>query len=193
MAVLPSHITKAVIKEMVEENKDATYAKNKMIDLWQDAFPILAYLDDVEAIKKKKSAAKKAAPPKKTATDSLKADIGFAELWGDDINDATAYAGLAMSSAKEAAEELEVTPVELHGHLAEGLTRAQLARTGFKEHGGMVLTLLNPMLESLKTNVRVGSHLYFRANRYVIAEKTEILMWDAIKKNLYTVINVIQD
>lgn len=191
MAITPQTIAKAAINEMVTLGKKPEYANTKMIALWEDAFPIIAYLDDADLVKARRASATKSTA-KPTATDMLRADISIGELWGEDINDNSTYAGLAMEAAASEAKEMGIEPIELHAHLAEGLTRSQLARTGFKEHGGLVLTMLNPMLAEYEARVRVGSHMFFRAQRYHIAETTDIVKWEGSKGgHLYKIVNML--
>jgi len=189
MAMTPQTIAKAAIQEMVSLGKDAKYATERMIDVWQDAFPLVRYLDDAGALEAKRKKERKKEPPKKTPVDVLKADLAFNEVWGGDIADDTAYAGLAMEF--EGDEVPDVPTFDIHAHKTEGLTRSQLARTGFQEHGGVVLTLLNPMLVALDAKVQINSHVYFGAQLYRIAEMKPLVNWELYGGPLYTAVNCV--
>lgn len=190
MATTPQAIAKAVIREMVESGGDIKIATARMIDLWQDAFPLVRYLDDAGVLEAKRKKEKKKEPIKKTATDALRADLSFDEVWGNDIADDTAYAGLAMEFTDEKIPD--VPKYDLHVHVSEGLTRTQLARTGFKEHGGVVATILNPMLVEVGAAIHKNSHFYFRAQLYRVAEVATLVNWDVYGGPLYTAVNLLQ-
>lgn len=177
----PSTITKAVISEMIQRGEKPKWAYQKMISLWEEAYPIVRYIDDAALQKKKKSSKKSPAP-----TDALMSDISFNDVWEqNDISDQAAYAGLGVSDNRG-----EDTPTyDLNAHIHAELTRSQLARTGFSVHGGIVLTMLKPMLAELGVEVRVGSHFTCRASRYEVKEITSIVKWES--DDLYVVANCI--
>ena len=189
MAMTPQGIAKAVIQVMVSGGKDVEFATERMVDLWQDAFPLIRYLDDAGALDALRSREKEKTAPKSSPTDALRADLTFDEVWGGDIGDDTAYAGLAIELDREGAQN--VPQFSIHAHVHEGLTRSQLARTGFKEHGGIVLTLLNPMLEELGADVRIGSHFFFKAQLFKAVEMKPLVKWELLGGHLYTAVNVL--
>lgn len=191
MAMTPQQIAKAAIREMVEKDEKPAFAKAHMIALWQDAFPLVRYINDADVLAERRARAASSAKAPPTPTESLKADISFEEaFWGDDIGgDNTRYAGLGMESVEDAGPDAGVHT--LNAHVRDGLTRTQLRRTGFKEHGGIVLTFLNPMLEKADITIKLGSHVYLRAQFYRIAETAQVVKWDAIKGHLYTAANCV--
>jgi hypothetical protein len=182
----PQQVTKAVLREMTDQSKDVKWAVGRMCELWKDAFPIVKYVDDVDFLSSKK---KTDGSMKKRPTDDL--GLGFDEVWGEDLDDVSSFLGTAVTS-KPKPEGPAVQSVEFNAHVTEGLTRAQLEKTGFVQLGGLVLTLLNPMLQSITIKVRKGCHIVCRAQRYEIVENIEIVNWPEYKGHLYTVINCLQ-
>jgi len=181
----PGEIAKGVITAMQSENKDVPWAIEQMVSLWQDAFPTIIYKDDADAIAKTRRRAEKR-KVKKTAVDVLRADISFSDAYGDDINDETEYLGHQVDPD---AIDTDVTEYELPAHKADGLRRQELEKTGFKEHGGVVFTFLNPILEAAGAKMNVGSHILFQGQTLRIAEVAQVVMWKAYGKQLYTVVN----
>jgi len=181
----PGDIAKGVITAMQSENKDVAWAIEQMMGLWQDAFPTVIYRDDADALAKVRRRAEKR-NIRKTAVDVLRADISFDDAYGDDINDESAYLGHQVDPD---AVDTEVVEYEIPAHKADGLRRQELAKTGFQEHGGVVFTFLNPLLESLQAKVNTGSHIQFQGQRLRIAEIAQLVSWKAYGKHLYTVVN----
>lgn len=183
----PQTITKAVLKETHDLGKDAEYAIKKMCDVWKDAFPIIHYIDDAEFISAKR---KREGSFKKTSNANADLGLGFDEVWGDDLNDVNSFIGVAVEATKPK-DKIEILEHDLNGHLTEGLTRTQLERTGFVNHGGFVITFLKPMLKHYGVVMNKGSHIVWRSQKYEVAEMVEIVKWADIKDNLYVVCNCI--
>jgi hypothetical protein len=181
----PGEIAKGVITAMQSENKDVQWGIEQMTALWQDAFPTIIYKDDADALSKvQRRQAKRQV--KKTAIDTLRADISFADAYGEDIIDESAYLGTQIDTD---AIDTDVVEYEIPAHKADGLRRQELAKTGFKEHGGVVFTFLNPILESVQAKMNIGSHIMFQGQRLRIAEVAQVVSWKAYGKCLYTVVN----
>lgn len=182
MAVItPMSITKAVLSEMNQAGKDVKWACARMVELWKDAFPLIKYVDDVDFIKRKTEGSVKRRP-----TEDLGLD--FDEIWGEDLVDVSSFLGTGVSKKPDSSH---IQTCELNAHITEGLTRAQLEKTGFVNQGGLVLTFLSPMLTANGLKVRKGSHILCRAQKYEVTECAEIVNWPDYKGNLYTVANIL--
>ena len=162
----PKQLLDELVPQIQGSGLSATAVKDMLINKWYDELPTVNYLEKVGEV---------------AATQAVVLSQ-VDELWGMDEIDVSVNSISASSGDSEGG-------IQVPAHIADGLSRKQLERMKFTLGGGLVLTLLKPMLDKKAIKITTEGGFMYRGRTYRVLEVNEVVNWPLILGNLYLVVN----